>query len=116
MRLNSISFAGFRSFAARSPAVPDRPLERLQLAPLTILLGKNNSGKSTVARLFHHVLVALAAEGNDPFPFPMKGSRRPYGTSFRDVQHGGNFFNPLDLDIDFASEDGVRATLVSQLG
>lgn len=113
MRLQSLAFAGYRSFAARSPAAPGRPLERLQLAPLTILLGKNNSGKSTVARLFHHVLVALGAEGNDPFP--MKGGRRPYGTSFRDVQHGGNFFNPLDLDVVLASDDGIQTSLVSQL-
>src|ERR1035437_2277273 len=113
MRLNSLAFAGYRSFAARSPAAPKRPLERLQLAPLTILLGKNNSGKSTVARLFHHVLVALGAEGNDPFP--MKGPRRSYGTSFRDVQHCGNFFNPLDLEIEFAPDDGARTTVVSQL-
>ena len=112
MRLHSIAFAGYRSFAARSPAAPDRPLERLQLAPLTILLGKNNSGKSTVARLFHHLLLALGAEGNDPFP--MKDTRHTYGTSFRDVQHGRNFFNPLDLEIQFASANGM-GTLVSQL-
>jgi hypothetical protein len=113
MRLQSLAFAGYRSFAARSPAAPDRPLERLQLAPLTILLGKNNSGKSTVARLFHHVLLALGADGNDPFP--MKSSRRSYGTSFRDIQHEGNFFNPLDLEIELASNDGARTTLISQL-
>ncbi len=113
MRLNSLAFAGYRSFAARSPAAPNRPLERLHLAPLTILLGKNNSGKSTVARLFHHVLVALGADGNDPFP--MKGPRRSYGASFRDVQHSGTFFNPLDLEIEFTSDDGAGITLVSQL-
>src|ERR1035438_3125539 len=111
MRLYSLGFAGYRSFAARSPAAPDRPLERLELAPLTVLLGKNNSGKSTVARLLHHVLVALGAKGNDPFP--MKGTRHAYGTTFRDVQHGGNFFNPLDLEIAFTSDDGTETTLVS---
>ena len=113
MRLHSLAFAGYRSFAARSPAAPERPLERLELAPLTILLGKNNSGKSTVARLFHHVLVALGADGNDPFP--MKDTRHSFGTSFRAVQHDGNFFNPLDLEIDFASDDETRVTLASQL-
>ena len=113
MRLHSLAFAGYRSFAARSPSAPDRPLERLELAPLTVLLGKNNSGKSTVARLLHHVLVALGAEGNDPFP--MKGTRHAYGTSFRDVQHDGNFFNPLDLEIAFTSDEGNETTLVSQL-
>ena len=113
MLLRSLAFSGYRSFAARSPSAPDRPLERLRLAPLTILLGKNNSGKSTVARLFHHVLLALGSDGNDPFP--MKGPRGSYGSSFRDIQHGGNFFNPLDLELEFALDDGTTGTLVSQL-
>ena len=45
----------------------------------------------------------------------MKGARRCYGTRFRDIQHGGNFFNPLDLKIDFTSDNGIRTELVSQL-
>jgi hypothetical protein len=31
------------------------------------------------------------------------------------VQHCGNFFNPLDLEIEFTPDDGARTTLVSQL-
>jgi predicted ATPase len=113
MRLRSLSFAGYRSFAARSPAAPDRPLQRLQLAPLTILLGKNNSGKSTAARLLHHVLLALGHDGKDPFPMVHEGYK--YGSSFRDVQHGGAFFNPLDLEAELSAEDGTETTLTAQL-
>jgi hypothetical protein len=113
MQLDSLAFAGYRSFAARSPAFPDRPLKKVRLAPLTILLGKNNSGKSTVARLFHHVLTGLGSDGNDPFP--MAGPLGSYGRSFRDIQHGGSFFNPVDLEIDFASKDGTREKLVAQV-
>lgn len=113
MRLHSLDFAGYRSFAARSPSAVDRPLEHLQLAPLTILLGKNNSGKSTVARLLHHVLIALGAEGRDPFP--MTDGQLKFGTQFRDVQHCGNFFNPIDLDVELGLEDGTRTRLVAQL-
>ncbi|XYH98692.1 hypothetical protein ACMHYB_02715 [Sorangium sp. So ce1128] len=113
MRLRSLSFAGYRSFAARSPAAPERPLQRLQLAPLTILLGKNNSGKSTAARLLHHVLLALSHDGEDPFPMARSGHK--YGGSFRDVQHGGAFFNPLDLEVELSAEDGAETTLTVQL-
>jgi len=113
MRLRSLAFAGYRSFAARSPAAPDRPLQRLQLAPLTILLGKNNSGKSTVARLLHHVLLALGHDGKEPFP--MAGGGQKYGASFRDVQHNGEFFNPLDLEVELSAEDNARTTLAAQL-
>jgi hypothetical protein len=116
MRLRSLAFAGYRSFAARSPAAPARPLERLPLAPVTVLLGKNNSGKSTAARLLHHVLLALAHDGIDPFP--MAGAGRTYGASFRDVLHNGAlgaFFNPLDLEIDCSIEGGSSARLAVQL-
>jgi hypothetical protein len=113
MRLRSLAFAGYRSFAARSPAAPDRPLQRLQLAPLTILLGKNNSGKSTVARLLHHVLLALGHDGREPFPMASGG--RKYGARFRDVQHNGAFFNPLDLEVELSAEDGAQITLAAQL-
>ena len=112
MRLDSIALAGYRSFAARSPAAPDRPLARLELAPLTIILGKNNSGKSSLARFSHHLLLAMGSEGPDPFP--MKG-RESFGDSFRDIQHDGSFFNPLDLEVEFTSGDGASGKLVSQL-
>ena len=113
MRLLSIRLAGYRSFAARGPSAPERPLQLLQLAPLTILIGKNNSGKSNVARLCHHVLLALGTDGNDPFP--MKGNRRSFGASFRDVQHGGNFFNPLDFQLELVSDDGARTTFEARI-
>lgn len=113
MHLQTLSFAGYRSFAARSPAAPDRTLENLHLAPVTILLGKNNSGKSTVARLLRHVLVALGADGPDPFP--MSGNGVIFGSSFRDVQHGENFFSPLDLEIALRAEGGRSTSLAVQL-
>lgn len=113
MLVTSIAFAGYRSFAARSPAAPDRPLESFRLAPLTILIGKNNSGKSTVARLPHHALLALGADGDDPFP--MSDAREIYGRSFRDIQHGGNFFNPTDIQMEFNSANGSDYVLAAQL-
>ena len=113
MRLDKLAFAGYRSFAARSPAAPDRPLQELTLAPLTVLLGKNNSGKSTVARLMHHVLLALGSSASDPFP--MGDRELSFGSRFRDIQHAGSFFNPLDLKLVLGSEDGSAAELSAQL-
>lgn len=113
MRMLSLSFAGYRSFAARSPAAPSRHLERIRIAPLTILLGRNNGGKSTVARLVHHALAALGADGNDPFP--MSSGAHTFGSSFRDIQHGGKFFNPLDLETELQLESGAQIHLAAQL-
>jgi hypothetical protein len=113
MRLRSLAFAGYRSFAARSPSAPERLLQRLRLAPLTILLGKNNSGKSTVGRLLHHVLLAMGADGSNPFP--LSDHRWTFGSSFRAVQHDEVFFNPLDLEISCTTEGGMERTASWQL-
>lgn len=113
MQLRSLSFAGYRSFPARGPGFPERPLQSIALAPLTIVLGKNNSGKSTVLKLVQHVLTAVASKG--PNPFPMSGARGNYGRSFRDVQHGGYFFNPIDLDVALTSEGSDVSRLVAQI-
>lgn len=113
MRLKSLAFAGYRSFGARTPAAKERALEQLRLAPLVILLGKNNSGKSTVGKLLHHVLLALGADSEDPFP--MQDGSLNFGSTFRDIQHGENFFSPLDLLIELESDAKVTSTLEVQL-
>jgi hypothetical protein len=78
-----------------------------------LLLGKNNSGKSTVGKLIHHVLLALSSNSQDPFP--MQSEEMSYGASFRDIQHNGNFFSPLDLSMELELEDGLAAKLDIQL-
>lgn len=115
MHLRSLSFAGYRSFAARSPAAINRPLQELQLAPITVLMGKNNSGKSTVGKLLHHCLLSLSSQGQDPFPMDEKGAPRKYGSSFRDIQHERSFFNPLDFTIEATLPNDVALKIHSQL-
>jgi hypothetical protein len=45
----------------------------------------------------------------------MAGGGQKYGRSFRDLQHGRAFFNPLDLEVELCMEDGARTTLAAQL-
>ncbi len=90
-----------------------RPLEELRLAPLTILIGKNNAGKSTVGRLIFHAVEMLASEGPDPFP--MKGLQGSYGSTFRDVIHGRKFFNPVDVGLKLTNDAGLAMEICAQL-
>jgi hypothetical protein len=45
----------------------------------------------------------------------MKGPRESYGRSFRDIQHAGQFFNPLDIQVDFKSATGSDYVATAQL-
>ena len=49
MQLERIAFRGYKAFAGGESQQDD--LQRLTLAPLTMIFGKNNSGKSAVVRL-----------------------------------------------------------------
>jgi hypothetical protein len=58
----------------------------VSLRPLTVFLGKNNSGKSTLLRLPQLLLRALSTRAN--IEFPLKVDELSYGESFKDLTHG----------------------------
>jgi predicted ATPase len=43
MKIKSISFENYKAFAQK---------QTMQLKPITLLIGKNSSGKSAIAKLF----------------------------------------------------------------
>lgn len=88
MKLESLSFCGYKSFPGGD--TDDGPLDRLDLAPLTLLFGKNNSGKSAVARLPRLLLGSLTWEDERILPLEVRGVK--YGARFVDLIHGGDFF------------------------
>lgn len=76
MRLRSIRFQNYRGFAGR---------EEVALAPLTILIGRNNSGKSTIARL--PLLLSRAFAAKATAPLDLAGDAPSLGGSFLDLIH-----------------------------
>lgn len=57
----------------------------LELRPLTLIFGKNSSGKSAALRLLPLLFRALAARTT---AFPLRVGELNYGTSFTDLVHG----------------------------
>jgi hypothetical protein len=45
----------------------------------------------------------------------MNGPRESFGGSFRDIQHAGNFFNPVDIEVQFNSGDGSANVVTAQI-
>lgn len=65
-------------------------MQDLEIAPLTLIFGKNNSGKSTVARL--PLLLLGGIECDDRRLLPLEVKNQVYGASFLDIAAGGDFF------------------------
>ncbi|MBN2800219.1 MAG: hypothetical protein JXX28_13855 [Deltaproteobacteria bacterium] len=73
--LTRLAFDGYRSFPARRRFDRSQPLQELDLAPLTLVIGRNNAGKTSVLSLLHSALYALAGDGPTPLPLTLGGRR-----------------------------------------
>lgn len=112
MKLCSIAFAGFRAFPPRGIGEIDAPLQRLELAPLTLVFGKNNAGKSSLLRLFRLTLAGLAYEGPGPLPPGETGGRS--SGRFKELLHRQDHLSLFDLEVELA-DASERAKLSLQL-
>ncbi|MDM8546235.1 AAA family ATPase [Candidatus Venteria ishoeyi] len=78
MKITSFNCKGYKAF---------RDEAQINLRPLTLLFGKNNSGKSTLLRLPRLLLRALSTRaGRD---FPVKVDELDFAGRFCDLTHGG---------------------------
>ncbi|HEX3554618.1 MAG TPA: AAA family ATPase [Thermoanaerobaculia bacterium] len=95
MQLDGIGFRGYKAFPGGDNETDE--LQRLTLAPLTLIFGKNNSGKSAVVRLPRLLLGGLACDDERLLPLEIQGVR--YGGRFVDIVHGGAFFRRPTFEI-----------------
>jgi predicted ATPase len=75
--IEKITFKNYKSF---------KDEQTLELRPITILIGKNNSGKSAVAKLPTLIEGSLSGEFSDPFSISNNGIS--LGGDFIDLFHG----------------------------
>lgn len=76
MELTALSCTNYKAFRERA---------RIELHPLTILLGKNNAGKSTLARLPLQLLHAFSPKADTHLDLQL--AHIEYGGVFRDLIH-----------------------------
>ena len=85
-RLLSIRCENYLAFA--------RPVE-VELRPLTLVLGRNNSGKSALVRLIRLALRAAQDLGTQHVPLEIDGLH--FGLRFLDLVHGRYFTRPVSI-------------------
>ncbi|MBN2529167.1 MAG: DUF3696 domain-containing protein [Deltaproteobacteria bacterium] len=74
MQIDSFGCNGYKAFKHNVS---------IDVKPLTIIIGKNNSGKSNILRLPRLIVRALANDANSSFPLEAEGLR--FGEFFRDL-------------------------------
>ncbi len=110
--IRTIGFDGYRSFPCRRQYDQSQPFQRLDLAPLTLLIGRNNSGKSSIAALLHQVLAGVAGVESAALPLTVGG--RAVADSFQDLLHArdANTFLELDVALNTASGEHHLRTIL----
>jgi hypothetical protein len=97
MELTGLSFDNYKAFAQR---------EALELRPLTVLMGRNSSGKSAIARLPLLLARALSERAQSPVDLDIDGV--DFGGSFVDLIHNRTPHGSIGLGATFVNDEGER--------
>ena len=92
MSLNAMSLANYKCFDAR---------QVFEIRPITVLLGKNNSGKSALARLPLLLATGLRTESAEPLDTFALGA--DVGGTFVDLIHGKRPHGSLEFSLSLES-------------
>lgn len=102
VKLLKIRFENYKRFSDR---------EEIELRPVTLLLGKNSSGKSSITRLFPMIGKSLSGD-LESMPISFENDNVPLGTSFQSLCHNGNMVE-LKFGVSFADETSIDIELMS---
>ncbi|MBF0370704.1 MAG: AAA family ATPase [Magnetococcales bacterium] len=96
MRIRSLRCARYKAF--------NDPVE-VEIRPLTLFFGRNNSGKSAILRLIPLLLHTLS--GRSPNQFPLKLDGHSYGATFPDLIHGRFPDGNVEFGMTVVSSEGL---------
>ncbi|WP_077285938.1 AAA family ATPase [Cognaticolwellia aestuarii] len=100
--MDKITFENYKSFKRK---------QELELKPITILLGKNSAGKSSVAKLPSMIENSLIGNFNEPLQ--LVNDEVELGAEFRDLMHGRKTTGANSLNIGmFSGSDSLELSIV----
>ena len=98
LELRRFSLERYKGYARRAEA---------EIAPLTILVGRNNSGKTALAQALQLLAGGLAPPDGDALePLPLESGGLRHGETFEDLVTGRPVHGQLRLSITLAGEGG----------
>lgn len=102
IQLSKIRFENYKRFSDR---------EEIELRPVTLLIGKNSSGKSSITRLFPMIGKSLSGD-LESMPISFVNDNVSLGTSFQSLCHNGNMVE-LKFGVSFVDETSIDIELMS---
>ncbi|HLC15416.1 MAG TPA: AAA family ATPase [Thermodesulfovibrionia bacterium] len=96
MKLTAVSFENYKSFKKE---------ESIEIKPLTVLIGRNNAGKSVIARL--PLLISHALSDRAVSPLDLEFDGLDFGSSFVDLIHNRNPHGAVSVGATFDMEAGT---------
>ena len=102
MKIRALSWSRYRAFKEK---------QRVEVAPVTLIIGKNGSGKSVISRL--PVLIATAIQRGAGGPLNLTAGSLDHGSSYEDLVNARSAL-PFTLGVEFekgALSYGLEATL-----
>lgn len=103
MKIKTVSFENYKAFFEK---------QTMQLKPITILIGKNSSGKSSIAKLF--TLLENSLSGNIDEPLLLKNNGVELGGEFRDLVYKRQPSEIVTFGVEFDNNIKIEAGIVRQ--
>lgn len=103
MKIKTVSFENYKAFFEK---------QTMQLKPITILIGKNSSGKSSIAKLF--TLLENSLSGNIDEPLLLKNNGVELGGEFRDLVYKRQPNEVVAFGVDFDNNIKIEASIFRQ--
>jgi len=103
MIIKSVSFQNYKSFAEK---------QELEIKPITILIGKNSSGKSAIAKLF--TLLENSLSGLIDEPLHVSNGEVELGSDFRDLVYNRAPKDPLYFTLDFFGGKALKVGVIKE--
>ena len=101
MKIKSVSFENYKAFEKR---------QEIALKPITILIGKNSSGKSSIAKLFTLFENSLSGKINEPLL--LVNNNVELGGEFIDLVHNRQPNVPIKFNILFDNDVAINISIV----
>lgn len=101
MKIKSISFENYKAFKEE---------QKLELKPITLLLGKNSSGKSVITKLFTLLDNSLSRRIDAPLLLNNYGVE--LGAEFRDLVYGRKPNSPICFNIEYQDNTNLFVKVI----